>query len=160
MSENYFTKEVRYKLVKHPSNRSCFVPEGSKYSLEYQPSTTVTAPKDTLGIMVFETRQNAMYFQQYLPVQKTKIIEVRVIGDKRKLPSGLASFSFKSARRATAMIKTFNRALFKIKDQNKSKVMLRELMAQSTKYDDVSVNPIPAGTECYAAVRVCGQIKQ
>ena len=122
---------IRYKVV-NVNRGSCTVPLRSrKYYREYNKGDTVRAEKDSFGLMVFDTKRNALRFSFNT---NQKILRVRSIGkalNKPKFLCGILS-CFKNSRQLTGFYQKIKRS-----DQ------------------DLNYNPSPPkGTLFYEAVKV------
>ena len=76
---NNWRNMIRYKVLRDRS--SCYA--CGDFRLEYLKGTTVKAIPGTLGIMVFDTYENADVFATY----KHHIVKVKPIGRGKKRPS-------------------------------------------------------------------------
>lgn len=121
-------KVIRYKVVDIRDGRrySCIV-DGGPYRLEYPEDTIVTAPKETLGIMTFETREQAEDFM----ASGQRILKVRAIG-KGKRPNRLIHYF---------AMTTMTKLLYKFE------------LSYARHVSNGSTIP-PLGTICYPAVEV------
>lgn len=73
---------IRWKVVRL-DNRSAIVPRNSKYSIEYTKNEVIEAPKNTLGLFLFDTLSHAEYAffnataeeREFRPTFKIKKVE-------------------------------------------------------------------------------------
>ncbi len=68
---------IRYKVV-NQYNQSCIAPLG--YVLKYTPGEITTAREDTLGVMVFKRKKDAVLFIAFCIFLGGKILRVEPIG--------------------------------------------------------------------------------
>jgi hypothetical protein len=75
-------KTIRFKVVKASSRYSCMVHGSTKYALKYEPGTDVYAIEGTLGVMCFDTYENAMKLihQHYYFGRNCMVIKVQPMG--------------------------------------------------------------------------------
>jgi len=76
-------KKVVYKIVQSEHRNSFSVVEFNRYCKHYYPNTIVKAVKGTLGVMCFETKEDAKGFinsQCVWVEEELDIIDVRPIG--------------------------------------------------------------------------------
>ncbi len=77
---------IKYKVVKN--RRSCIISPRTKYCLRYIKGRTIRARPETLGIMVFETKEQTRSFMLSNHLWKqtgVDVIEVKPVGRKLKL---------------------------------------------------------------------------
>jgi len=124
---------IRYKVVKRNSRTSAVINGNSPYVLRYIPGTTITARKETLGIMVFATKFRAQEFAGNLNLSywrdRFSVIKVEAIG-RGKYPSEIC--------------KSWNTA------------QLRSFYSDDLIDSDLFFNSThpPEGTMCYSSVMV------
>ena len=97
---------IRYKIVRS-NRRSYIVSEQSKHSLVYTKGTIVKENKKGLGIMCFETREQASKF--ITCGESYKIIKVRPIGRGRKVKK--VAYVFKNVMLEKCILGFFNKSI-------------------------------------------------
>ena len=128
-------KRIRYKVIK--DRKSCKVPAGSKYSLEYKKGIVKAVP-GSFGIMVFKTLYDAQCF--HMP--DTEIIKVRPIGRRRKITVFASCVG--NATKNTANFNKFYK-IYNLKKRYKKWFVFFDI--------DDFLYP-PKGTECYKSIEV------
>lgn len=126
---------IKFKVV-DKNRRSCVVPQGSKFCLEYKRGKTVMALPDTIGIMVFEEYYYARTFiSDNRKHDDWQILEVQAIGRRKKMPYKIATVVC-DARRTTSIFKHF----------------YKHYILGKSKLNDFMLAPM--GSQCYKAVKV------
>ncbi len=68
---------IRYKVVS--DRKSCMTYDTPKYCLFYKKNTIVKAKKETLGIFLFRTREDAFHFLMRSFVENYEILRVKTL---------------------------------------------------------------------------------
>jgi hypothetical protein len=81
-------KKIRYKVVKKRTRYGCTIHGSSLYALKYTTKTMVFARPETIGVICFDTLDNAERFitRYHLYDDTCKIVEVLPIGRGRRNP--------------------------------------------------------------------------
>ena len=137
-------RKYKFKVVKRRSNRSCMINGHSNFSILYEKETAVYADPDTLGIMVFKTKQQAEKWMNTHNSYGSDLIIKRVIPIGRgKAPKYISADVGPDDIRAYYELSSIIESNL-ISNFNEYKIIGTEVLV---------VKPIP-GTICYPGVYV------